>query len=96
MTNSQDWLKVFGWIAVAVTTAFIVFCAIVFQTSSGFDAAPGEGGSYCTTGPTIGVRAVWIVTIVGGVIIVFSVIRAVLIGRRRPAPQDRDVDAHPQ
>lgn len=87
----------FGWIAVAVATALVVFFfAVVFQSTTCFDAAPGEGESYCTTGPAIGVPAVWGFTIVGGVIIVFSVIRAVLIGRRRPAPQDPDVDAHPQ
>jgi hypothetical protein len=85
MNNSQSLTRLFGWLGAAVAAALVVlFFVFVFQGGSCSDAAPGQGDSVCTSGgPAVGAAAAWGITIVGGIVIIFSVTRAVLIGRRR-------------
>ncbi len=73
--------RVLTWSGVAVSTVLVVAFAAMFQVGTCADAAPGTGESVCTSGPAIGVPALWAVVVIGTVVVLFAVWRAVVAFR---------------
>lgn len=81
--------RVLAWSGVAVSTVLVVAFAAMFQVGSCADAAPGAGESVCTTGPAIGVPALWTVVVLGVVVVLVAVWRAVVAFRSADRTADR-------
>jgi hypothetical protein len=81
--------RALAWSGVAVSAVLVVAFAAMFQVSSCADAALGEGESVCTTGPAVGVPALWAVVVIGAVVVLVAVWRAVVAIRVAGRPGER-------
>lgn len=80
--------RVIGWSTVAVVVTVTVLFLTLIQVSSCADAAQGEGTSFCTTEPMLGVVGSWIAGFAGAGVVAFSIWQ--IVRATQPAEQDED------
>lgn len=69
------------WALLLVVAVLLPLCAFSAWSGQCFDAAEGAGESFCTSGPSVGWPAAWLLTAVGAVAFVVAAIRLVRIAR---------------
>jgi len=80
--------RVIAWSNVAVVVTVTVLFLALIQVSSCADAAEGEGTSFCTTEPMLGVAGSWIAGFAGAGVVAFSIWQIVRV--TRSPEQDED------
>ncbi|GAA3342745.1 hypothetical protein GCM10017714_32420 [Curtobacterium pusillum] len=74
--------RVAAWYAVTVVTIVIVLFCALYQVGSCADAARGDGESVCTSGPAVGVPALWSIVVVGASVVAVAIWQIIRNTRR--------------
>jgi hypothetical protein len=80
---SWPWTQLWPWMIGILAVVVFLLPWSVMQVGHCVDYAPGQGESYCASGPIIGSSAANVVAVISGLLILYFVLRIVRILIRR-------------